>query len=61
MAKRQIDLGLTALDELFMSDEGRKENRLPRIHDIELKLIDDFPASHLRANWTKIWINQWRV
>lgn len=43
MAKRQIDLGLTALDELFMSDEGRKENRLPRIHDIPIELIDDFP------------------
>ena len=39
-----IDLGLKeAYDELFMTDEQRKENRLPRIHDIPLSLIDDFP------------------
>lgn len=43
MAKRAIDLGLTALDELFMTEEGRQENRLPRIHDIPIELIDDFP------------------
>ena len=43
MAKRAIDLGLTALDELFMTEEGRQENRLPRIHDIPVELIDDFP------------------
>ncbi len=43
MAKRTIDLGLTALDELFMTEEGRQESRLPRIHDIPIELIDDFP------------------
>ncbi len=43
MAEKHIDLGLTALDELFMTEEGRKESRLPRIHDIPLELIDDFP------------------
>ncbi len=43
MAKKPIDLGLTALDELFMTEEGRQESRLPRIHDIPLELIDDFP------------------
>ena len=43
MAKKQIDLGLTALDELFMTEEGRQESRLPRIHDIPIELIDDFP------------------
>lgn len=43
MAKKTIDLGLTALDELFMTEEGRQENRLPRIHDIPIELIDDFP------------------
>ncbi len=43
MAKRAIDLGLTALDELFMTEEGRQESRLPRIHDIPIELIDDFP------------------
>ena len=43
MEKKQIDLGLTALDELFMTDEGRKESKLPRIHDIPLDQIDDMP------------------
>ncbi len=43
MAKRAIDLGLTALDELFMTEEGRQESRLPRIHDVPIELIDDFP------------------
>lgn len=43
MEKKPIDLGLTALDELFMTDEGRKENKLPRIHDIPLSEIDDMP------------------
>lgn len=40
---KNIDLGLTGYDELFMSDESRAEARLPRIHDIPLDLIDDFP------------------
>ena len=43
MEKKPIDLGLTALDELFMTDEGRKESKLPRIHDIPLEQIDDMP------------------
>lgn len=43
MEKMPIDLGLTALDELFMTDEGRKESKLPRIHDIPLDQIDDMP------------------
>ena len=39
-----IDLGLrTAYDELFMDDKGRAENRLPKIHNIPLTEIDDFP------------------
>lgn len=44
MAKgHKIDLGLTGFDELFMDDKGRAENRLPKIHDIPLAQIDDFP------------------
>ena len=43
MEKKPIDLGLTALDELFMTDEGRMESKLPRIHDIPLDQIDDMP------------------
>ena len=42
--RKSIDLGLTsALDELFMDDQGRKENALPKIYDIPLSEIDDFP------------------
>ena len=42
--KKPIDLGLTsALDELFMDEQGRKENALPKIYDIPLSEIDDFP------------------
>lgn len=44
MAKgHKIDLGMTGFDELFMDDRGRMENRLPKIHDIPLAQIDDFP------------------
>ena len=44
MAERpKIDLGLTGYDELFMTDAERQQNKLPRIHDIPLELIDDFP------------------
>lgn len=45
MAERpKLDLGLTGYDELFMTDEERKEYKLPRIYDIPLELIDDFPG-----------------
>ena len=40
---QKIDLGLTGYDELFMNDTERKENKLPRIYDIPLSEIDDFP------------------
>lgn len=40
---QKIDLGLTGYDELFMNDAERKENKLPRIYDISLSEIDDFP------------------
>ena len=43
MGEKRIDLGLTALDELFMTEEGRQENRLPRIRQIPLDMIDDMP------------------
>lgn len=39
----KIDLGLTGYDELFMDDAARAENRLPRIYDIPLSEIDEFP------------------
>ena len=40
---KDIDLGLTAYDELFMTDQERTEAKLPRIHDLPLDQIDDFP------------------
>lgn len=39
----KIDLGMTGYDELFMNDQERAENRLPKIYDIPLTEIDDFP------------------
>lgn len=41
--KKDVDLDLTGFAELFMNDEGRAERRLPRIYDIPLSEIDDFP------------------
>ena len=41
--QKDIDLDLTGFAELFMNDEGRAESRLPRIYDIPLSEIDDFP------------------
>ena len=40
---KKIDLGMTAYDELFMTDKERAENRLPKIYDIPILEIDDFP------------------
>ena len=45
MAERpKLDLGLTGYDELFMTDSERQQNKQPRIHDVPLELIDDFPG-----------------
>ena len=41
--RKPIDLGLDNYEELFMNEQERKENRLPRIHDIPLSEIDEFP------------------
>ena len=40
---QKVDLGLTGYDELFMNDAERKENKLPRIYDVPISEIDDFP------------------
>ena len=39
----KIDLGMTGFAELFMTDEERKTQTLPRVVDIPIELIDDFP------------------
>lgn len=41
--EKSIDLGLTAYDEMFMTDQERAESKLPRIYDLLLDQIDDFP------------------
>ena len=41
--KPKLDLGLTAYDELFKDDKELREGRLPKIYEIPLELIDDFP------------------
>lgn len=38
-----IDLGMTGYDELFMNDTERREASLPKIYNIPLSEIDDFP------------------
>lgn len=44
MKERQlIDLGMTGYDELFMNDAERREAALPKIYNIPLSEIDDFP------------------
>ena len=40
---KKQSLGLNGLDELFMNEQERFENKLPRIFDIPLCEIDDFP------------------
>ena len=39
----KLHLGMTGYDEMFMNDQERAENRLPKIFDIPLTEIDDFP------------------
>ena len=38
-----LDLGMTGFDEIFMDDKELKENRLPKILQIPLDRIDEFP------------------
>ena len=42
--KPKLNLGLTAFNEMFMSEEERASSKLPKLYDIPLSLIDDFPA-----------------
>ena len=43
MAGRKSDFVLPTLDDLFSSEEERKEQKLARIRDIPIELIDSFP------------------
>ena len=40
---QKIDLGMTGLDDLFMTDQQRAEKNLPKIYDLPIDQIDDFP------------------
>lgn len=47
MTKREpqkIDLGLTGLDELFMTEKERFENQRPKVHNIPLEQLTEFPG-----------------
>ena len=41
--KSKFDFSVNAYDELFMDDKMRAENRLPKIYDLPIAEIDDFP------------------
>ncbi len=41
--KTKLNLGLTAYDDLFKDDQELAEGKLPKIYDIPIDLIDEFP------------------
>ena len=41
--KPKLNLGLTSYEDLFKDADELKEGRLPKIYDIPIKFIDDFP------------------
>ncbi len=43
MAEKEINLGLTGLDDLFSTEEVRQDSRLQRIRELPLDMIDDMP------------------
>ena len=47
--KSKFDLSVKAYDEMFMTDEQRAENQLPKIHRIPLEQISDFPDHPYRV------------
>ena len=46
--RKPIDLGLDNYNELFMNEQERMENRLPRIYTIPISEIDEFPDHPFR-------------
>ena len=52
--RKQIDLGIEQqYEEMLMNDQQRAENRLPRIHDIPLTEIDEFPDHPFQVRMDK--------
>lgn len=43
VAKPKLNLGLTAYENLFKDANELAETKLPKIYDIPIELIDDFP------------------
>jgi len=43
LAEKEINLGLTGLDDLFSTEEVRQDSRLQRIRELPLDMIDDMP------------------
>ena len=43
MAKKRIEIDLPSLDDLFSTQEERDEQKLAKIREIPIDLIDDFP------------------
>lgn len=41
--KTKYNLGITGLEDMFKDEKELRESKLPRIHDIPIELIDDFP------------------
>lgn len=54
MAGRKSDFTLTRLDDLFTTQAQREEERLSKIRDIPLELIDDFQTTRSRSGTMKI-------
>ena len=48
--RRKTDFELPPLVDLFSNEEMRQDAKLPRIREIPLKEIDDFP-DHLLQVW----------
>ena len=49
MSLRDRDLGLKAVDELFMTDEEREDAKKERVENIPLSEIDGFPDHPFRV------------
>ena len=49
MAKTKLKLNLTSGDDLFSTEEERQEVKLPKIYDVPLTQIDDFPEHPYRV------------
>lgn len=54
---QKIDLGLTGYDELFMTEQERHENRLPKIYDIPLSEIYAFRIACVRFSFASLYVS----